>query len=279
MSNRYRMLGLALGGWLIAATGVADQPAGSGEPQQEQPSQPIQEASPPVPPTPILVIEPVQPVLHEQPCKPGEDNRDSDLCAQWKAADATADAALWAMLGAIIGLISVIGIFITVWYTRRAAIAAAEAAKASIDAAECARDQYMLSSRIWVLWNETEANIANGNIIIGLRVTNFGLLPAKITTHQEAIYFDNIDATEKWLPSDTKKQSKLVLVAPNQILRVATIAAPMEQAVRAYQNHCAIIACIEFDYMTIPGGQWEERHSVLLSSSYAIRAPSQIAPF
>jgi hypothetical protein len=79
--------------------------------------------------------------------------------------------------------------------------------------------------------------------------------------------------------SDTKKQSKLVLVAPNQILRVATIAAPMEQAVRAYQNHCAIIACIEFDYMTIPGGQWEERHSVLLSSSYAIRAPSQIAPF
>jgi hypothetical protein len=32
-------------------------------------------------------------------CEPGDDQRDSDLCAQWKAADAAANAAWWAAVG------------------------------------------------------------------------------------------------------------------------------------------------------------------------------------
>ena len=41
-----------------------------------------------------------------RPCEPGDDQRDSDLCAQWKAADAAADAAWWAAWGTWISGIS-----------------------------------------------------------------------------------------------------------------------------------------------------------------------------
>lgn len=34
----------------------------------------------------------------KKPCQPGVDNRKSDLCAQWKAADAAADSARWTRL-------------------------------------------------------------------------------------------------------------------------------------------------------------------------------------
>ncbi|WP_346892923.1 hypothetical protein [uncultured Roseibium sp.] len=48
-----------------------------------------------------------------QPCEPGENNRNSDLCAQWKAADAARDSARWArytfwisVVGAAIGVLT-----------------------------------------------------------------------------------------------------------------------------------------------------------------------------
>lgn len=48
-----------------------------------------------------------------EPCQPGDDRRYSDLCAQWKAADAASDSAWWAWLGGIVGAFSLVGVIIT----------------------------------------------------------------------------------------------------------------------------------------------------------------------
>ena len=62
-------------------------------------------------------------------CKPGQDDRSSDLCAQWKAADAAAESATWtfatfilAIFGTVIGAFTLIAAGFAAWYARHAAI-------------------------------------------------------------------------------------------------------------------------------------------------------------
>lgn len=54
-----------------------------------------------------------------EPCEAGDDRRYSDLCAQWKSADAAAEAAQWAGFGAVASIISLVGIIaallISIW--------------------------------------------------------------------------------------------------------------------------------------------------------------------
>lgn len=67
----------------------------------------------------------------EQPCSAGEDQRSSDLCAQWKAADAaksSADAAwLFGTLGSLIGTLTLAAAGAAAWYASKAAAAANQA--------------------------------------------------------------------------------------------------------------------------------------------------------
>ncbi len=72
-------------------------------------------------------------------CKAGQDARNSDLCAQWKAADATWTSAVWTertfwlgMLGTIIGAFTLTAAGFAAWYAREAA----RHTKAGADAAD-----------------------------------------------------------------------------------------------------------------------------------------------
>ena len=47
-----------------------------------------------------------------EPCRRGDDRRYSDLCAQWKAADAASDSAWWAWASGIVGISSLAGVLI-----------------------------------------------------------------------------------------------------------------------------------------------------------------------
>ena len=53
------------------------------------------------------------------PCKPGDDKRDSDLCAQWKAADAAADSAWWAAVGSFASAISTVLVLLALYLAFR----------------------------------------------------------------------------------------------------------------------------------------------------------------
>ena len=55
----------------------------------------------------------------DAPCIPPKDLRTSDLCAQWKAADAASVSTRYAMLGLWISVFTLIGVAVTVWHTQQ----------------------------------------------------------------------------------------------------------------------------------------------------------------
>lgn len=60
-------------------------------------------------------------------CEKGHDQRQSDLCAQWKAADAARDAAFWSMWSVFVGLLGVFGLVWNICQGRAALRKAREA--------------------------------------------------------------------------------------------------------------------------------------------------------
>jgi hypothetical protein len=58
---------------------------------------------------------------NDRGCRQGEDERSSELCAQWKAADAASDAARWAMASFFVGFMGTVLLVWTLWETRQTA--------------------------------------------------------------------------------------------------------------------------------------------------------------
>lgn len=54
----------------------------------------------------------------QQPCDPPQNVRSSDLCAQWKAADAARDSATWSMVSAIVSTVTLFAIGFGFWQTQ-----------------------------------------------------------------------------------------------------------------------------------------------------------------
>lgn len=82
-----------------------------------------------IPPPPFGIFE--QPDSTDEttkPCENGKDNRNSDLCAQWKAADAAKESAEWTrrtfwlgVVGSIIGFFTLIAAGMAACYAKKAA--------------------------------------------------------------------------------------------------------------------------------------------------------------
>lgn len=151
------VLALGLGGLQ-----QADQPGQSDGREAARDTQ----AVPPVvpPPQPSADIE-------DPGCERGQDNRASDLCAQWKAADAarsSANAAWWlGFLGLCIGIA-------TLWAASRAAHWAKEAAKhteASAKAGAAQVTSYPVIKEAILIYEHDRHNIRFG-------IKNFGATPA-----------------------------------------------------------------------------------------------------
>jgi hypothetical protein len=56
---------------------------------------------------------------YEQPCKQGDDKRNSDLCAQWKAADAAAGSARWAAISGFATAASTLLVLVALYFAFR----------------------------------------------------------------------------------------------------------------------------------------------------------------
>lgn len=65
------------------------------------------------------IAELKQPTEADPPCQPGENNRNSDLCAQWKAADSASDAAQYAYWTMLLSSVGTILLVMTFWETRK----------------------------------------------------------------------------------------------------------------------------------------------------------------
>lgn len=137
-----------------------------------------------------------------QPCPRGTDNRSSDICAQWKAADSAHDAAWWGgatfyvgLVGLLLGAITMGAAIAAALYAKRAAVAterAAEIAKLAAAGADQALEIATRNADAAVSLVQNQIALERGRLVVGhtdckyslsrevdlhLAVSNFGKTP------------------------------------------------------------------------------------------------------
>lgn len=191
-------------GWLLVAS-VAAAFALCG-PSPEPGAQTNQSAaehkkrdSAPTPTRAPQALEPIQPVEYYRPCWSDRKDGNSDLCAQWTAAKGATDAAYWAKWGFWLSVAGLLGLLATLYYTRKAVLAAEEGTKDADSAlaiadrnARAAADQVRVSEetadrqlRPYVYLTAVHMSVERFMASVGdrapitLHFQNFGQTPAK----------------------------------------------------------------------------------------------------
>ena len=119
-------------------------------------------------------------------CEHGQDNRQSDLCAQWKAADSASDAAQWAWwqlvalpIGMAIGLGTLFFAGRAAHYAKLAASETKRAANAAENAIDETREIGRAQARCYVIVSDFTANIGTSDgSAVNLKLQNSGNSPA-----------------------------------------------------------------------------------------------------
>jgi hypothetical protein len=123
-----------------------------------------------------------------KPCDPKKPNRNSDLCAQWKAADAATDAAqaawwqFWlGAVGLILGAVTMMAAIAAAFFAKRAADETKRTADTAVDALNHDRDStkaeiqpYVFAERIELTRSQTDPHRASITAIF----KNYGATPA-----------------------------------------------------------------------------------------------------
>jgi hypothetical protein len=120
-------------------------------------------------------------------CKQGEDNRHSDLCAQWKAADAASDSAVWTRRAGYAAYAGVLIAFFTLLAAVAAALFARLAARHTETGAKAAQaavhetkriGEAQVRSYLSILKAEIKFNV-KGQVDVRLTIKNSGQSPAE----------------------------------------------------------------------------------------------------
>lgn len=134
----------------------------------------------------------------EKPCKEGENQRSSDLCAQWKAADAAQSSSLAAWLfgalGSLIGGLTLAAAWSAAKWAKRAAqetersAQAAEAALVESAKSAVAAQETLKSDRAWICHSSIQSGDVTNSTFIDMTIKkgfhfvfnwkNFGRSPA-----------------------------------------------------------------------------------------------------
>lgn len=115
MFRSYQSIIVAAFGWLIFG-GASPPPKGGDQPEETAPSESINQAANSIA---TAIRESIGSPDKDVGCKQGHDERNSDLCAQWKAADAAKDAAQYALWGLLVGIAGTGLLFVTFRETRK----------------------------------------------------------------------------------------------------------------------------------------------------------------
>lgn len=134
-----RVLLLIVG--IVVALGLvaASTPQGAGQHQQGAARPSVEQSLETIAAATTKAVEPVEPKEYESPCDPGQDRRQSDLCAQWKAADGAARAAEWAKWQTILSAFGLVGLLYSLHLTRKAVREAASSSETADKAVEVNR--------------------------------------------------------------------------------------------------------------------------------------------
>lgn len=179
-----RVLLLIVG--FVVALGLAGAltPNGHAQPEKAQPTQERPKAEPPSPPN-----EGRSGNQLNADCRPGEDNRQSDLCAQWKAADSAASAAIWTKYGVLVGLATMLAATVAAAYARLAANHTRDGAKAAWAAEKVTRESAERQLRAYLTMERFGSNgvKVGEKILVFIEARNSGGTPAFGVVHRVAI--------------------------------------------------------------------------------------------
>lgn len=121
-----------------------------------------------------------QPYEYRTPCDYPKGRDESDLCAQWRAAKAAEDGAFWTKLGVWVGFGGMIGLFWTLYYTRKAVEDTGSATRAMIrqnEISEAAQRPFVV---VAAGPSPTLRNDRGYVMPASYRYENYGGTPAKI---------------------------------------------------------------------------------------------------
>ena len=178
MPRGYRCIILAAVGWLSLA--AAPHPDAKAETPNPKATQKATQSAPAITATPQAVKE-VEPPKKQPRCGPRQYGDDDDLCAQWKAADAAGDAAWWAMASFWIGVTGTGGLLASIYYTRRAVLAAVTSNENAQEALAHAKNMAEIELRPYLHIDAIsfqEVDLISVNTPISITVRNFGSTPA-----------------------------------------------------------------------------------------------------
>ncbi len=176
MSRGYRILILAIG---LALVGANQPPKPSAHPPKEL----TQTAK--GQPSPVAFAKDPATPPKDAGCQRGEENRQSDLCAQWRSADAAADSARWSLwmvwlsgFGLLIGG----GTLLAAWRAAHWAKAAAEHTQAAANIAD-KLGRAQLAAYFNLVNVEYTLPKRGNDILLTIQLLNNGITPAKNYRH------------------------------------------------------------------------------------------------
>lgn len=163
----------ALAGLILIGAGEPPEPGERA--QNSQTAAKIQKASKPIT-SPIVQL--AKPTEKDGGCQEGKDKRDSDLCAQWKAADAASDAAQYAFWTLLMSGLGTALLVWTLWETRQTS-------------------RRELRAYVKLEVNGSSLDLTEGRKIqIPLSVVNYGHTPARNASFQQTCGIEK--ANWKW---------------------------------------------------------------------------------
>jgi hypothetical protein len=187
------VLGMAFATVVALAATQSWSPKGGGEGQQQQRTE--QASTNPRTPSDGPLVESDSASELNAPCAPGEENRNSDLCAQWKAADAADESAEWAermslpiWLGAITGVLTLLAAVAAAVFAKSAAYHTKRSADAAVEVNESTKRAEKLANEA-VIECKCTGKISEDGVTLNFTLTNAGKTTAdniKLTIYGKA---------------------------------------------------------------------------------------------
>jgi len=169
-------------------------------------------------------------------CDSGAEDRQSDLCAQWKAADAAAESARWALLTFVAGLAAIAiggGTLVAAWLAARWAKKAADHTESGANAAREAVAETREANRITQRLGEAQVRCYLGGVSAKIGYTPDGALVTNCViknSGQSPARHVGCEAEITFFLSSTKSFRKSHLIPANTTFR-ADIAAQSEEEI------------------------------------------------
>lgn len=202
----------------------------------------------------LKITEPRKSDPLTEPCGEGDYNRrSSDLCAQWKAADAARSAANAAWWSVWFSLLATVGLGVTIFFTVQATKAATASAKAASDT--------LHSGRAWIALAGWEVGPASG-MLDGTPLReghafiphfqNYGNSPAlktEVYRHFQIVDY-SLDISNFVAPANDESSVSTV-VTPGQKISADTIFLDDAQAADFRARKTKVLCAVEIKYRDI----------------------------